>query len=87
MDVDLNEVNKRIADRSDCFYWQTDRKISAEEAAVIWKDRHSAISNDELLEKVNNELPEIKRILSCRKLGFIYSSRKWYSSIQDIWSS
>ena len=60
MSADLSEVNKRIADRSDCFYWQTDRKISAEEAAVIWKDRHSAISNDELLEKVNNELPEIK---------------------------
>ena len=60
MDVDLNDVNKRIADRSDCFYWQTDRKISAEEAAEIWKDRHSAISNDELLKKVNNDFGNVK---------------------------
>ena len=60
MVVDLNEVNKRITDRSDCFYWQTDRKISAEEAAEIWKDRHSAISNEELLIKVNNHLNDIK---------------------------
>lgn len=54
--MNLEEINKRISDRSDCFYWQTDRKISAEEAAFIWKDRHSAIKNEELLEKVNLEL-------------------------------
>ena len=49
----LLDVNKRICDRTDCFYWQTDRKITVEEQANIWKDRHSAISNDELLEKIN----------------------------------
>lgn len=58
--MDLNEINKRISDRSDCFYWQTDRKISAEEAAMIWKDRHSAISNGELLDKINAELKDDK---------------------------
>lgn len=58
--MDLNEINQRISDRSDCFYWQTDRKISAEEAAMIWKDRHSAISNKELLTKINSELKDDK---------------------------
>ena len=50
MSIDLKDINKRIIDRSDCFYWQTDRKITVEEQALIWKDRHSTISNDELLK-------------------------------------
>lgn len=58
--MNLNEINQRISDRSDCFYWQTDRKISAEEAAMIWKDRHSAITNDELLKNINSELKDDK---------------------------
>ena len=58
--MNLNEINQRISDRSDSFYWQTDRKISAEEAAMIWKDRHSAITNEELLDKINAELMEDK---------------------------
>ncbi len=56
----LDEINQRISDRTDCFYWQTDRKISAEEAAFIWKDRHSAITNEELLDKINKELKDDK---------------------------
>ena len=56
----LSDVNKRICDRTDCFYWQTDRKITVEEQAEIWKDRHSAISNDELLEKINSRNTDIK---------------------------
>lgn len=58
--MNLNEINQRISDRSDCFYWQTDRKISEEEAAMIWKDRHSAITNEELLDKINLELKDDK---------------------------
>ncbi len=58
--MDLKEINQRISDRSECFYWQTDRKVSSEEAAMIWKDRHSAITNEELLNKINNELEEDK---------------------------
>lgn len=54
--MDLKEINERICDRCDCFYWQTDRNISAEEAALIWKDRHSAITNEELFEKINEQL-------------------------------
>lgn len=53
--MDLKEINKRIIDRDECFYWQTDRKISAEEAGMIWKDRHSAITNEELLESINKQ--------------------------------
>lgn len=58
--MNKSEINKRISDRSDCFYWQTDRKISTEEAAMIWKDRHSAITNEELLDKINTELKNDK---------------------------
>lgn len=58
--MDLVEINKRISDRSECFYWQTDRKISASEAGMIWKDRHSAITNEELLEKINLQLVDEK---------------------------
>ncbi len=60
--MNLKEINQRIADRSECFYWQTDRKISAEEAAMVWKDRHSAISNEELFEKINNVLEDDKLV-------------------------
>ena len=58
--INLEDINKRICDRSECFYWQTDRKISAEETALIWKDRHSAITNEELFEKINSELTDNK---------------------------
>lgn len=58
--MNLREINQRISDRSNCFYWQTDRKISAEEAALIWKDRHSAITNEELLANINLELRDDK---------------------------
>lgn len=60
--MDMVDINSRIADRSECFYWQTDRKISAEEAAMIWKDRHSAITNEELFEKINEILKEDKLV-------------------------
>lgn len=58
--MDLKEINQRISDRFECFYWQTDRKVSSEEAAMIWKDRHSAITNEELLSKINTELKNDK---------------------------
>lgn len=58
--MDKKVINQRISDRSDCFYWQTDRKISAEEMKNIWKDRHSAISNDELFCKINNLLSGLR---------------------------
>ena len=45
-----------IADRSNVFYWQTDRNIEPLEAAQIWSDRHSAFNDEELSEAVNKEL-------------------------------
>ena len=42
------------------FYWQTDRKISIEEITLIWKDRHSATTNDELFKKINSDLKNDK---------------------------
>lgn len=58
--MNLESINERIGDRSTCFYWQTDRRISVEEQAMIWKDRHSAITNEELLDKINKELKGVK---------------------------
>ena len=58
-----DDVNKRICDRDNCFYWQTDRKISSEEAAMIWKDRHSPIKNEAVLKSVNNCLKGNKLLL------------------------
>ena len=60
MKINYQDINKRICDRNECFYWQTDRKISAEETGLIWKDRHSKISNEELLEKINQQLKDVK---------------------------
>ena len=58
--MDLRYINSRICDRNNCFYWQTDRNISAEEAALIWKDRHSSITNEELFDKINTQLVKDK---------------------------
>lgn len=54
--MNLAEVNKKIVDRSDLFYWQAERRVTEQEAAEIWKDRHAAIKNDELLKAVNKAL-------------------------------
>ncbi len=55
---DLSEINQNISDRSEVFYWQTDRKISPEEAGVIWTDRHKYFTEDLLLTEVNKALAE-----------------------------
>lgn len=51
--LDLNRINASIADRSDVFYWQTDRAVEPEEAGHIWADRHRYFTDDELLDRVN----------------------------------
>ena len=60
--MSLSDINKRICDRTNCFYWQSDRKISVAEAALVWEDRHSPISNEELLESVSKELKDVKLV-------------------------
>ena len=42
-----------IADRSNVFYWQTDRAVTPQEAGHIWADRHRYFTDEELLEKIN----------------------------------
>jgi len=56
--LDLNRINKKIADRSNVFYWQTDRALSPEEAGAIWADRHRYFTDKELIERINTELIE-----------------------------
>ena len=51
--IDTGEINTHIADRSDVFYWQTDRAIEPEDAGHIWSDRHRYFTDDELVEAVN----------------------------------
>lgn len=52
------KINTEIADRSDCFYWQTDRKATPEEAGAIWTDRHRYFTDDRLLADVNRALTD-----------------------------
>jgi len=58
--LDLDRINRQIADRSNVFYWQTDRAVDSEEAGQIWADRHRYFTDPELVEKVNSELTEDK---------------------------
>jgi len=50
----LRKVNAVITDRSNVFYWQTDRQITQSEAEAIWADRHRYFTDDEILAKVNS---------------------------------
>jgi len=56
--MNLKSINKRIINRKDVFYWQSERRISEAEAGEIWKDRHSAIKNSKLIKIVNSCLKE-----------------------------
>jgi len=57
---DLDRINSAIADRSNVFYWQTDRKVTPEEAGDIWADRHRYFTDNELLERINRTLGDDK---------------------------
>jgi len=54
--LDMEKINAGIADRSDVFYWQTDRAIEPVDAGHIWADRHRYFTDGELLETVNTAL-------------------------------
>ncbi|MCM1316184.1 MAG: aminoglycoside phosphotransferase family protein [Alistipes senegalensis] len=51
--MDYDDINKRIIDRRNSFYWQSNRKISIAESEAIFQDRHKNINADELLISVN----------------------------------
>lgn len=54
--IDLIEINKNIADRSNVFYWQTDRSVNPVDAGHIWADRHRYFTDSELVSTVNSVL-------------------------------
>jgi len=56
LDIDLEHINQSIADRSDVFYWQTDRAVDPATAGQIWADRHRYFTDDELVVRVNEAL-------------------------------
>jgi len=58
--LNMEQVNEGIADRSDVFYWQTDRKVTPEEVGHIWADRHRYFTDDELVGRVNEALGDNK---------------------------
>lgn len=50
----LRKINAVITDRSNVFYWQTDRPITPSEAGTIWADRHRYFQDDEIIKKINS---------------------------------
>lgn len=58
--LDMEKINAGIADRSDVFYWQTDRAVEPEDAGHIWADRHRYFTDSELVEAVNTALSDDK---------------------------
>jgi len=57
--MDLQNINKRITDRKDVWFWQADLNISFVERQEIWADKHKGITNDELLSLVNKHIKDI----------------------------
>ena len=56
--LDLDRINTSIVDRSDTFYWQTDRSVSPQEAGEIWADRHRYFTDAELENRVSELIGE-----------------------------
>lgn len=59
-ELDIEKINIGIADRTNVFYWQTDRNITPVEAGIIWADRHRYFTDSEIVERVNDVLSEDK---------------------------
>jgi len=77
----LQDINSRMCDRSNCFYWQADRKISVEEAAFVWVDRHSGINDEDLIAIVNEELEDNKLI---RILPLTENSQELLGNVNSV---
>lgn len=56
MMINYQQLNKRVADRENVFYWQTDRSVDIETATEIWSDRHKPFSDQEIIIKVNQAI-------------------------------
>lgn len=57
-----NGISDIIADRSQTFYWQTDRAVEPAVAGRIWADRHKYFNDGELIAKVNSIVGEDKLV-------------------------
>ena len=55
---ELQKINLTIADRSNVFYWQTDRDLTPQQAGQIWADRHRYFTDEELTDKISNHLKD-----------------------------
>lgn len=62
MKLDMEKINAGIADRTDVFYWQTDRAVDPAEAGHIWADRHRYFDDPEIAERVNATLGDDKLV-------------------------
>lgn len=60
INIDMDKINAGIADRSDVFYWQTDRAVEPVQAGHIWADRHRYFTDRELVERVNGVIGDTK---------------------------
>lgn len=58
MNLDMDKINAGIADRTNVFYWQTDRAVDPAEAGHIWADRHRYFTDDEVVARVNASLSD-----------------------------
>lgn len=54
--TELAAINQKIADRSNVFYWQTDRAITPAEAGRIWIDRHGYFTDEDIKTAANKTL-------------------------------
>lgn len=63
LEIDIRTINENIADRTNVFYWQTDRAINPSQAGEIWADRHRYFTDNEIVERVNTVLDKDK--LAC----------------------
>ncbi len=54
----MEAINRQTVDRSDMFYWQTDRPMSIEECAVIFGERHTGLEETSLRSSVESALAD-----------------------------
>jgi len=56
--IDMDSINSKVADRSDVFYWQTDRKLKPEVVGQIWSDKHRDFDDKDIIERINSVMED-----------------------------
>jgi fructosamine-3-kinase len=54
----LADINVQSTDRSEMFYWQTDRPMTMEECAIIFGQRGKSVTDEALAQDLENALAE-----------------------------